>query len=261
MADIIDIDSDDSTQNELEQFDAPKAEIKAEPAPDDDLPEKFKGKSAKDIAKAYEEIEKMASRQAQEVGELRKLTDGILKSQLASKQPEPQQAQELDFFDDPKEAVRQVVENHPAVVQAKQTSALLKAQSVKQALEQKHGKIEDYAQDPDFVNYVKASNVRLKLMAAAENYDFEAADELLSNYKEIKSAKAAKQADQQTEFIKADRDKSLKAAAVPMGSGSGESSKKIYRRADLIRLMRTDPRRYEAMQDEIMAAYNSGRVK
>lgn len=261
MADIIDFDSEDeSTQNELEEFDAPEHN-QTPPEPDDELPEKFKGKSAKDIAKAYEEVEKLASRHAQEVGELRKLTDGILKNQLtASKQPEPQ-AQELDFFDDPKEAVRQVVEKHPAVVQAQRTAALLNAQTVKQALEQKHGKIEDYALDPDFVNYVKASNVRMKLMAAAENYDFEAADELLSTYKEIKSAKATKQADQQTEFIKADRDQALKAASVPMGSGSGESSKKVYRRADLIRLMRTDPRRYEAMQDEIMAAYSEGRVK
>ena len=52
----------------------------------------------------------------------------------------------------------------------------------------------------------------------------------------------------------------LKAAATDTG-GSGESSKRVYRRADLIRLRMTDPARYEALSDEIMTAYAEGRVK
>jgi hypothetical protein len=52
----------------------------------------------------------------------------------------------------------------------------------------------------------------------------------------------------------------MKAAAVDTG-GTGESGKKIYRRADLIRLKMTDPNRYDALSDEIMAAYQEGRVK
>ena len=52
----------------------------------------------------------------------------------------------------------------------------------------------------------------------------------------------------------------MKAAAVDVG-GSGESSKKVYRRADLISLKMTDPSRYEALQPEIMAAYAENRVK
>jgi hypothetical protein len=43
--------------------------------------------------------------------------------------------------------------------------------------------------------------------------------------------------------------------------GSGEATKKIYRRADLIRLKMTDPDRYESLQPEIMRAYTEGRVK
>jgi hypothetical protein len=52
----------------------------------------------------------------------------------------------------------------------------------------------------------------------------------------------------------------LQAAAVDTG-GSGESSRKIYRRADLIRLKMTNPAKYEAMSDEILAAYAEKRVK
>ena len=52
----------------------------------------------------------------------------------------------------------------------------------------------------------------------------------------------------------------MKAATVDVG-GTGESSRKVYRRADLIKLKMTDPQRYEDMQPEIMAAYSEGRVK
>jgi len=52
----------------------------------------------------------------------------------------------------------------------------------------------------------------------------------------------------------------MKAASVDVG-GSGEVSRKIYRRADLIKLKMTDPDRYMALQDEIMSAYADGRVK
>ena len=44
--------------------------------------------------------------------------------------------------------------------------------------------------------------------------------------------------------------------------GSAEGSrKKVYRRADIIKLMRTDPERYQALSEEILKAYSEGRVK
>ncbi len=43
--------------------------------------------------------------------------------------------------------------------------------------------------------------------------------------------------------------------------GSGESSKKVYRRADLIQLQLRDPDRYAALSDEIMQAYIEKRVR
>jgi hypothetical protein len=38
-------------------------------------------------------------------------------------------------------------------------------------------------------------------------------------------------------------------------------SKKIYRRADIIELMKTDPRRYQSMEPEIRKAYMEKRVR
>jgi hypothetical protein len=61
---------------------------------------------------------------------------------------------------------------------------------------------------------------------------------------------------------KQDRQRQLKAASTVPAQGNDEApSKKIYRRADIIRLMQTDPDRYDLMQPEIMEAYAEGRVR
>jgi hypothetical protein len=46
------------------------------------IPERFKGKSAQDIAQSYEELEKMNSRQAQDLGDMRRTVDQMLELQL-----------------------------------------------------------------------------------------------------------------------------------------------------------------------------------
>jgi predicted lipase len=58
------------------------------------------------------------------------------------------------------------------------------------------------------------------------------------------------------------RKQTVKAAATGNARGSNESApKKIYRRADIINLMKNDPERYAALSDEIMRAYAEKRVR
>jgi hypothetical protein len=58
------------------------------------------------------------------------------------------------------------------------------------------------------------------------------------------------------------RKQQIKAANTGNARGSAEGSrKKVYRRADIIKLMRTDPERYQALSEEILRAYSEGRVK
>jgi hypothetical protein len=107
------------------------------------------------------------------------------------------------------------------------------------------------------VNWVKSSPVRLGLYAKADGeYDYDSANELLSTYKALRGVKAK----QTSDAGEATRKSNLKAATVDVG-GTGESTKRVYRRADLIRLKMTDPNRYEALSDEIMQAYADGRVR
>lgn len=223
------------------------------------LPDKYKGKSVEDIIKMHQEAEKMIGRQAQEVHEVRSLADQLLKRQLeGDKKPEVvENTPEVDFFENPQTAVQRAIENNPAVLEAKAAALELKKMKTAQQLAAKHPDFGTIANDSGFQEWVKSSKVRLGLYAKADaDFDFEAADELLSTYKELKQVRST--ATKNTG--EAQKAQALKAAAVDTG-GSGEVTKKIYRRADLIRLKMTDPSRYEALQPEIMAAYAENRVK
>jgi hypothetical protein len=227
------------------------------------LPDKYKGKSVEDIVKMHQEAEKLIGRQAQEVSEVRKLADELLKRQLTpSAAPEIEQnAPEVDFFENPQVAVKKAIENDPAVQEAKQMAIELKRMKTAQQLAAKHPDFGQIAQDAGFQDWVKGSKVRLGLYAKADaEFDYEAADELLSTYKELRQIKTSKESAAVQEAGKQQKAQAMKAAAVDVG-GSGEMTKKVYRRADLIRLKMTDPNRYEALQPEIMAAYSEGRVK
>lgn len=234
-----------------EQVEAPKEEIKSV------IPEKYQGKTVDEIIKMHQEAEKLIGKQAQEVGEVRKLADDLIKQNLNSTNKPVVEEPEVDFFEDPQKAILKTVNSHPDVVAAKQAAQEFKKMQIQQKLSQKHPDFVEVVQDAGFAEWVKQSPVRMSLYAKADGeFDFDSADELLSTYKQLKTV-------QTKQVAAADnmaRQQSLKAATVDVG-GTGESSKKVYRRTDLIRLKMSDPDRYEALQPEIMAAYAEGRIK
>jgi hypothetical protein len=238
-------------------------EIAKEP----DLPEKYRGKSLEEVVRMHQESEKLIGRQAQEVGENRRLLDQFIKQQLESKQEAPpSKAQEIDYFEDPAKAINQAVENNPILKQLQEQQAQQAQLVAKQTIEKAHPDYLSVAQSDDFAAWIQGSKVRVQLFAQASNYDVDSALELLDTYKSLKGiqaqkAEATKAADESLKKTDEEsRGKALKAASVQQG-GTGESTKNIYRRADLIRLRMQDPSRYESMADEILNAYAEGRVR
>jgi hypothetical protein len=230
----------------------------------EELPEKYRGKSAIEIAKMHQEAEKLIGRQANEVHEVRSLADQLLKQQLESKARETKPIEESledDFFADPASAVNRQVEKHPAVLEARQAALEMKRMKTAQQLASKHPDFATIASDSGFQDWVKSSAIRLNLFAKADaEFDFESADELLSTYKELKQIKQQNQNVQSAAVESKAQEQAMRAATVDVG-GAGESSRKVYRRADLIKLKMTDPDRYMQLSDEIMSAYAEGRVK
>ena len=249
------IDNEDESLSELDAVEQKKQ--LPEVAPLTEMPEKYRQKSLEEVVKMHQEAEKLIGKQAQEVGEVRKLADELIKQNLSSKQQPIEQEPEVDFFENPQEAVRKTVDNHPDVLAARQAGQEFKKMQIQQKLAQEHPDFGQIAQDADFVNWVKSSPIRLSLYAKADGeYDYDSANELLSTYKQLRGVKTR----QTNEAGETQRKSSLKAAGVDVG-GSGESGKRVYRRADLIRLKMTDPDRYEALSGEIMQAYQDGRVR
>jgi len=251
------IDNPDEMLGELETVEKQKLETSVEPI-SNDIPDKYRGKELSDIIKMHQEAEKLIGKQAQEVGEVRKLADELIKQNLAGKaQPIKEEEPEVDFFENPQAAVRKTVDNHPDVLAARQAGQEFKKMQIQQKLAAEHPDFGQIVQDADFANWVKSSPIRIGLYAKADGeFDYDSANELLSTYKQLKGVKAK----QTTDAGETQRKSNLKAATVDVG-GTGESGKRVYRRADLIRLKMTDPNRYDALSDEIMQAYQEGRVK
>ncbi len=220
-----------------------------------ELPEKYQGKSISDIVEMHQQAEKLLGRQSSEVGELRKVVDEFVMSQ--SEKNEPAQTETVDFFEDPEKAIQNAIETHPAVKEAKEASLNMKRSSAQAELQKKHPDMADILGDSSFIDWVKESSFRTRLLQEADrNFDFEAADEIFSLWKDRKSLVT-----QTAAVEKQSRSSTVKAAATGSASGNGEKSRKTYRRADIIKLMRDDPSRYQALSGEIMQAYADGRVK
>ena len=233
-------------------------EIEEAKTPAQELPEKYRAKSLEEVVRMHQEAEKLIGKQAQEVGEVRKLADELLKQNLSSKQQRIQEEEpEVDFFENPQKAVQATIDKHPDVLAARQASQEFKRMQIQQKLAQDHPDFSEVVNDSEFQNWVKSSPVRLGLYAKADGeFDYDSANELLSTFKQLRGIKA-KETEKASDATRA---KSMKAAQVDVG-GSGESSKRVYRRADLIRLKMTDPSRYDALSEEIMQAYSEGRVR
>ena len=239
------------------------AEVVEEPQLEEDnndIPEKYRGKSLKDVVQMHQEAEKVMSRHSSEVGELRKVVDEYIaaQTQSAPQQQNVEPESDIDYFTDPQAAVNRAIENHPKIREAEEYSANYRKQTAIAELNNKHPDMQEILSDTKFAEWIKASKIRTQLFVEADQeYNADAADELFSLWKERKTV-----AEQTASVEKQMRKQQLKAANTGNTRGSGEgTSKKIYRRADIIKLMKTDPERYQALSPDILQAYAEGRVR
>ena len=257
-------------------------------ADDDDIPVELKGKSPKELAKMYREAQSLIGRQGSELGEYRRKVDQFIQSSLAGLKPKKEDApvkkddgeiEETDFFAKPKDAIARAIENHPAIKEIRETlgkaaqdQAIARATANTERFNAAHPDAAQIMQDPEFRAWVGASKVRIALLKRAhEKFDFDSGDEVFGTWKALKGV--GKKADDETvddaaasaaAAKLAKRKQALKAVATPTGGGGGgkePGSKKIYRRADVLKLMEEDPARYEALAPEIEQAYRENRVR
>jgi hypothetical protein len=266
VVDPEEISADVEEQNTVEPDETLELQEAETQEPAYEVPDKFSGKSVEDIVKSYQNLEQELGRKSQEIGELRNLSDSFLKAEISRNGPQTSQANENsnnetedDFFEDPSKAVNSLIEKHPRFQEFQEFQAKQSQDSSKVQLEQTHPDYVDIVQDTGFQDWVQASKFRVNLFEEADKYNYEAADELLTHWKERSMIdKTAEVKQEQADS----RKKALKTGKTESRSSSDSTAgKKTYRRADLIRLKQNDPNRYADLADEIFNAYAEGRVK
>lgn len=221
-----------------------------------EIPDKFKDKSQEEIIKSYVELESRLGKQGSELGELRKLADDYIQQQLAnnSKQKIEEDFEEEFDFSDPEKSVDNILSRHPAMQKLNELERKLSYDE----FNKKHPNFVEVVQSEDFARWVKGSDYRKNLYVQADSHNYKAADELLTQWEERQEL-IGKAAEEEKKIKEGQRAKALNDATLESGS-TGNSTKKKFRRADLIRLQNSDPEKYASMQDEIFRAYAEGNV-
>ena len=279
---LFDVDENGQVQDPNVQTDNPELEDdptleaeqqqdQAEPEPQtetevesqqDDIPEKYRGKTPAELIRMHQEAEKFASRQGNEVGELRKVVDDFIMSQTVARKDEAEPTEissdPVDFFTDPEAAIQRAIDNHPKMRQAEQAGQALSKSAAMAELRNRHPDFESVVANPEFQEWVTSKQgLKDLFIKADQRFDVGAGDTLLSLWKErTQAAQTSAKLDQEA------RKTTAKAASTgnTPSSNPGEPRKRRFRRTDLIKLQMQDPDRYMDMQDEIMQAYAEKRV-
>lgn len=237
---------------------------------EDEVPEKFKGKSVKEIVESYKNLESQLGRMANDLGQQRVLTDRLLnlkrESDLSANGGTPRKAEipqikATDLADNPSEAINKVVEARLAAREQETAtqSAELARQAAAARLIADHPDYQQYVNNSEFMNWVQGSALRRSAAQRAQQGDFDEGNALLTEFKEHK--KGVSKQNEETNL------EGARKASLESGSRgnaeTGAKGGKTYKRVDLIKLRMEDPDRYysDEFQSVIMKAYSEGRVK
>ena len=246
-------------------------------ADNDDVPEKFRGKSRAEIVAMYQNLESTNGRMANDLGVQRVLTDRLLglndkrlndltRNTPPEQRPAPVTANEI--LDKPQETLDRAIDARLTRVTEDVNARLARTEA---ALAQTtfaghHPDFQTVVQSPDFVAWVQSSPLRLRAASVANRGDWVVADELLTEFKNSRPSKT----DEAAPAAGADLDGARRASLTTSGAagktgadGKSNGGGKLYKRSDLMRLRIQDPEAYydESFQAEILKAHSEGRVK
>ena len=244
----------------------------AEPAqdpPEDEIPEKYRGKSLKDIIEMHRNAESALGRAHNEVGQVRKLADellGVHRLQVNKPASETAPAREKITPDlilaDPERAVvtaaKEVADERVSASEDRLTRMEIELATAR--FEQKHPTFRATMEDQGFREWVQKSPYRQRLAYASTQGDFAAADELFSLYGEVRSSASEESAPSQGEQAR------KATLARPGGSTAArvvntQTGKPIFSREKLLEMRINNPDEFERLQPQILEAYAEKRVR
>jgi hypothetical protein len=252
----------------------------------EEVPDLYRGKSARELLDIIQQKEAMVGRQANELGELRNqngtlrgVVDQAIAMQAGTATPNPvDEVTALtpdSLLSDPDAAISDRL-NRALRPLEDRISALTAQERQNEFLGRHKTALED-VNDDAFVNYVKASPYRERLAQKAfqdmRNIDFDAAEELWLGYEDVRGSSTPPAAESEGEQAKATaapaaaRPNPAEAALVTSGTSAGagdaHSDKTIYSAAALTKLQMEDPDAYYEpnFYNKISVAWGEGRVQ
>lgn len=235
------------------------------------IPDRFKGKSTEEVYQAYANLERHAGKLANDLGQSNHRVDQLLSmkrendlrangaTQVTRQAPSPVTAS--DLLENPTQALDRYFETkESAVVQGLQARlAQQESLMAQNSFVSRHPDWQEHTNDPAFVEWARQTPWRANLAASAAKNDLQAADALLTEYKQYKPLLT--QTAQSTNLEAARRVGFERTAS--SGDATSSSAGPIIRRRDNMALRISDPDKYEspAYQNALLAAIRDGRYK
>jgi hypothetical protein len=244
------------------------------PKTEEELPEKYKGKSPVELAAMHMNAEKRLSQVGNELGTLRKLADKVLdlKKENAPPVPEPRKPITVDeIFADPDKAIQQTIGQSEVARKAEEATTRVDDIERKLALrefESRHPSYKNDLTDPAFQDWVTGNAARVELFRRADNFDVASADALWQMWGEYRELSEVRQKREQA--AKKRQDTLAAGKTVADASTTPSINGPTYSRAKLMELQtrvhsgdQAARAKWEdkTFQDELLRAYAEGRVR
>jgi hypothetical protein len=199
------------------------------------VPDEFKGKTTEDVIKDYTELQQAYSRQGNDMGTLRKTVDQLILNDASSVADTRQQQDTVkpvtvdDLYENADDSIRRVVrdESSSQLDETKKELANLRAEIAYSTFQNSNEGWKEKVESPKFQNWVNDSTYRQRMWADANQYDFDAANDLISMYDDHVGVT--------TDQSKQDRSQQLNAAGLESSGASGEyENTDTFSRAELM---------------------------
>lgn len=163
------------------------------------IPSRFEGKSAEEIADSYVNLERKFSQQGNDLGDMRKQVDALMRQSVenstanANTQEETAPVTVDELYEDPEKAIEKVIQRKlqpqlEAQEQRLQTHASERQQA---KLDTEYDGWREEVKTPEFSEWLEGSSYRQRMAAAVREYgDFDAAGDLLAQYYDTQKATA-----------------------------------------------------------------------
>lgn len=250
---------------------SPAKPVSASPsptAPEPAEPRRFAGKSREDIMEMYLNLEKHDGRLANETGQLRNAINELLvekraRDLAANGAREPVKVDTTELLQRPTEALDPFIEERVtrAVSPIHEKLSRLEQMLGASVFANHHADAQDVTESAEFKEWVKETPLRRSIANLAANGNTQAADELLTEFKGSRKARAARAESDEQERLSAAQRVSFEQSRTG-NDGTPAKKGREYSRAEMRALMQSAAYASdESLREEVSRAYIEGRVK